>query len=94
VNTSVASQAADKVNLAAKPTIPDVVPLIRAYYAKPGNGAGGNLHIILDDGNVKDDNVKFCLTQAREAGDKDGVRLAELLLRTSKTQRRKIGDRR
>ena len=74
----------------AKPTINHVLPLVRAYYAKAGNGVGGSLHIVLEDGNVTDDNVRYCLNWAREHGDTDGVRLAELLLRMSKTQRLRL----
>ena len=73
-----------------KPTIPEVLPLVRAYYALPGNGAGGSLHIVLDDQNVDDADVQFCLDHARERGDEPGVTLATLLLAMSKTQRKKL----
>ncbi len=74
-----------------KPTITDVLPLVRAYYAKPGNEVGGSLHLVLDDGNVRDDDVRSCLQFARERADADGVALAEKLLPMSRTQRRKLG---
>lgn len=77
---------------APKPTVPDVLPLVRAYYAKPENGVGGNLHIVLDDGNVEDSHVRFCLDRAHEAGDADGIALAGLLLRMSRTQRLKLAN--
>ena len=73
-----------------KPTVPEVAPLVRAYYAKPGNGAGGCLHVVLDDGNVEDEFVQDALELARKEGDDDGVALAGLLLRMSRTQRRKL----
>lgn len=73
-----------------KLTVPEVLPLVEAYYDKPNNGAGGNLHIVLDDGNVEDSHVEFCLNQARRYGDLDGVALAEILLKMSKTQRLKL----
>lgn len=73
-----------------KPTLPDVIPLVRAYYAKPGNSAGGSLHIVLDDGNVSDAHIRFCMDEAQKNGDEDGVILARLLLSLSKTQRRKL----
>ena len=72
-----------------KPTIPDVMPLVDAYYCK--NPTGGSLHIVLDDGNVDDSHVVFCLKRAEENNDLDGVRIAKLLLRMSKTQRLKLG---
>lgn len=73
-----------------RPTIPEVMPLVQAYYAKPGNFTGGSLHVVLDDGNVSDSNVEFCISHARARADEDGVRLGEMLLRMSKTQRSKI----
>lgn len=79
-----------KVGEGMKPTIPDVMPVAKAYIAKPGNSVGGNLHIVLEDGNVHDDHIKFCLDQCIQANDRDGVYLCELLLRMSRTQRTKI----
>jgi hypothetical protein len=73
-----------------KPTVPEVLPLVEAYYALPGNSVGGSLHVVLDDGNVEDDHVRSCLEYARERGDKEGVELAEVLLRMSRTQRNKL----
>lgn len=73
-----------------KPTIPEVWPMVIDYYGKPGNCAGGHLHIVLDDGNIDDDDVEFCLQSAKQNGDFDGVRLATKLLAMSKTQRRKL----
>lgn len=76
-----------------KLTVPDVMPLVRAFQSKPENGVGGNLHIVLDDGNVSDDDVRFCLELAKKAGDLDGVELAEKLLLLTKTQRLKISSK-
>ncbi len=73
-----------------KPTVPEVLPKVREYYTRPGNSCGGNLHIVLDDGNVDDHNVEFCRSQAQQAGDAEGVALAELLSRMSKTQRLRL----
>jgi len=73
-----------------KPTIPEVLSLVLAYYAKHGNGAGGSLHLVLDDGNIETYSVEFCKQFALENNDQDGVELAELLLKMSYTQRRKL----
>ena len=73
-----------------KPTIPEVVPLCKAYYAKEGNSVGGSLHIVLEDGNVENHWVQSCREWAVEAGDDDGVALADILLKMSKTQRMKL----
>ena len=73
-----------------KPTIPEVLPLARAYFAK--NPVWGSLHVVLDEGNVKDSHVQFCIEFAEERGDHDGLILAKLLLRMSRTQRLKIAQ--
>lgn len=72
-----------------KITLPEVVDQFAAYHDR--NPAWGNLHIVLDDGNVDDQSVKYCLESARGCGDAEGVRLAEVLLKMSKTQRLKLG---
>lgn len=74
----------------AKPTVPDVAPLVQAYREAPGNGAGGSLHIVLDDQNIDDASVRFCRKWALERGDADGEALARVLLLCSKTQRLKL----
>ena len=71
-----------------KPTILDVLPMIVSYYGN--NPAGGCLHLILDDGNIGDDSVRFCLNQAINCGDVDAEYIAKKLLLMSKTQRRKL----
>ncbi|OGO11234.1 MAG: hypothetical protein A2Y53_07615 [Chloroflexi bacterium RBG_16_47_49] len=73
-----------------RPTVPELVPLIKKYYAKPGNGVGGSLHIVLEDGNTQDVHVNKCLEWAKEQGDIDGIVLAELLLKMTRTQRGKL----
>lgn len=79
--------------MAAKPTVPEVLPLVWAYYAKEGNGTGGSLHIVLEDENIEDHHVRFCLQWARDHNDPDGIALAELLLRMSHTQRKELSRR-
>jgi len=73
-----------------RPTVPEVYPLIIDYYKKPDNNCGGSLHCVLDDGNLDDQNIIFSIGHAHEESDEDGVRLGELLLRMSITQRRKL----
>ncbi len=77
-----------------KPIVTDVAPMVRAYYARPGNEAGGSLHIVLDDGNVTDADVQFCRDRAVETGDVCGVVLASTLLTMSQTQRRRLAGMR
>ena len=73
-----------------KPTVLEILPVVRAYYAKPNNGVGGSLHIVLEDGNIETSHIEFCMEYARENNDPDGVVLAKLLMKMSRTQRRKL----
>ena len=76
-----------------KPTIPEVEPLVRDFARTPGNEVGGHLHIVLDDGNVHDDHVRFCIDAAVDAGDELAAEVGRVLLRMSKTQRLKLAAR-
>ena len=73
-----------------KPTREEVSKLVKDYYAKPDNLVGGNLHVVLDDGNIQDYHIELCLKQAEEERDEDGIILAKALLEMSLTQRKKI----
>ena len=73
-----------------KPTIPEVIDAFVDYLA--GNDSWGSLHIVLADGNLHDDFVRFCIDYAVENGDAAGICLGGILLRMSKTQRGKIGS--
>lgn len=78
----------DDVATGKKPSIREFVDRFNAYYKL--NPTWGSLHIVLDDGNVRDDDVRFCRTYAIEHSDPEGSELANILLSMSKTQRRKI----
>lgn len=71
----------------SKITIPDVVERFAAYYSLPENGVWGSLHSVLDDHNVRNHDVEWCIERATERGDTEGLELAKLLLLMSKTQR-------
>jgi len=73
-----------------KPTVPEVLPLIVTYYSIPGNGVGGIFHIVLDDGNVDDGDVEYCLNLAKKREDKESIKIGEILLRMSRAQRKKL----
>jgi hypothetical protein len=73
-----------------KPTIPEVRDRFVAYHKK--HLAWGALHIVLDDGNVENKHVRFCIQSAESEGDTEGLELARILLRMSKTQRLKLGN--
>ena len=70
-----------------KLTIPEVLPLIKEYLTKPNNGAGGELHIVFDDMNIKDTYIKYCIENSTS---EDTKKIGSLLLQMSKTQRLKI----
>ncbi len=75
-----------------KPTIPEVLPLIKEYLEKDSNSAGGSLHILIEDGNTRDSDIEFCIEWAKSKGDEDGIKLGEILLSMSRTQRGKIAS--
>lgn len=68
----------------------DIKALVDYFYGKPDNGAGGSLHIVLDDGNVEDSSIAFCRKWAADRDDKMGVALCDVLVLCSQTQRRKL----
>jgi hypothetical protein len=74
-----------------KPRIRD---LIKLYYEKtPENGAGGHLHIVLDDGNIEHANILWCREGCQKAGDKDGVFIANVLLCFSEEELQDMYDK-
>jgi hypothetical protein len=69
-----------------KPTLPEVRPLSKAYYALPGNTVGGELHAVLDDGNYERCFIRSCIA----AADRPESRwLGHVLLLLSNSQRRR-----
>jgi hypothetical protein len=73
-----------------RPTVPEVIALARSYYGRPGNEAGGHLHVVLDDGNLADTFILSSFDRAFDEGDVAGYVLAANLLAMTGTQRRKI----
>ena len=75
-----------------KPTVPEVAPIVRALYAR--HSAGCCWHIVLDDGNVDDADVAWCVGWIREQGcaGAECHQLAALLPQMSRTQRLKLGS--
>lgn len=72
-----------------KPSVDTVLPTAQAIYDRSCTGCC--LHIVLDDGNVKDSHVQFCIDYAIEKGHEDCEALARQLLLMSRTQRLKLG---
>lgn len=69
-----------------KPTLLEVRPLTRAYYKLPGNSVGGELHVVLDDGNYERRFVKACIARATKV---ESRWLGHVLLMLSNSQRRR-----
>ncbi len=76
----------------SKPTVPEVLPLVQALYASEHGACGGCLHIVLDDTNIEDHHVQYCVDYARERHCQGCLALAETLLRMSQTQRKKLAN--
>lgn len=75
---------------APKLTVPDVLPVAKEYVALPQNSVGGSLHIVLEDDNIDNHSVDFCIQWAKDHGDEAGVRLGEMIRRLTITQRKKL----
>jgi hypothetical protein len=71
-----------------RPNVPEVAPLVAELYKR--NAVGCCLHIVLDDGNVSNRHVDFCIAWARDKGHKECEHLAKKLRLMSTTQRRKL----
>lgn len=73
-----------------KPTIPDIVPLVLEYYQREGNDVGGIFHVVLDDKNYEQCFAVSALEEAKSLGDPLTLKIAEMLVEMSSTQRRKL----
>lgn len=49
-----------------KPTLDRVRVLVGDFYALPGCAAGGALHVVLDDGNLRTRHIEFCIKYAED----------------------------
>jgi len=74
-----------------KPTVEEVLPLVKELYER--NGAGGCLHIVLDDGNLDDHNVEFCIRWAEDQSCPRCVTLGNLLYKMEYSGRSKLYKR-
>jgi len=63
--------------------------LIQNYYIY--NSVGGNLHIVLDDGNLEDHHIEYCLkTLVSEKKDEEAKVIGESLLNIPYDTRKKL----
>lgn len=66
--------------------------LIAEYYKKEGNGCGGNCHLVLDDGNLEDSDIQFCIGYCAKADDTDGLAIMREMLSLNPEERQKVYD--
>ena len=71
-------------------TVKHLIDLIREYYKIDGNSVGGNLHTVIDDGNLKDKNIDFCIKCCTQSNDIKGLEICNIFKSLSKTQRKKV----
>ena len=79
-------------NLRRAPSVPEVMPIVQAFYAQEDHSGGGTLHVVLDDHNTEDASVRWCLEYAGKERDVFGEELAIVLLLMSPTQRGKLAS--
>lgn len=66
-----------------------IIELIQLYCLD--EPCGGSLHIALADGNIDDGYIRWCMEEARKAGDHFGLALASLLLEiTDEDERERV----
>ncbi len=70
-----------------------MVTLVIAYLAKPENGSGGRCHVVLEDGNLFDGSIQYCLGECEYAGDVDGARIMNAMFEMTRSQRRRVLQR-
>jgi len=66
----------------------EFIGMVKEYYID--EPCGGSLHIVLDDGNIDKDSVRWCAGYACGANDDIGSDLANLMLHMNYNQRKKI----
>lgn len=72
--------ACDHALAISPPATSEVDTLVARFYAMPGNSTGGALHIVLDDTNIGDDAIRWCVERAEKASDLAAAALGRVLL--------------
>ncbi len=88
MSDTIAAMCRRLLDRGTRPTLPEVRPIILAWYARPENGAGGELHCELDDHNHEQ---HFWIDNLLDESMSEDARLiSAVVLLLSATQRRKI----
>ena len=61
------------------PSMRSLKKMCEMFYKLPGCGAGGPLHILLDDDNYDTDSILFCLNESIQHGDEQVRTLGSLI---------------
>lgn len=73
-----------------KPILPD---LIRYYYEDLQNACGGNLHIVIDDGNTEFHHIEWCRKICADNGDSLGHLICDILFCFTEEERMVLYDK-
>lgn len=65
--------------------------LCRKLYRR--HSGGGNLHIVLDDGNIENHNIQSCIDDAIKEKDKLSIEIEHLLLEMTETEREEFYEK-
>ena len=71
-------------------TVPEVLDLFANYYEKHKNW--NELSLVLLKANYNNDCAKFCLDEALKKNNPETIELAQILVKLSPTQRKKISQ--
>ena len=74
-------------------TVPPVVEQAVALYERPGGSVGCCLHVVLSDGNLETDMLRFCFDRSVETSHADCKELAQNMLLMTRSQRKRVHDR-
>ena len=68
--------------------VSDFIALIQPYY--DFHCTGGSLHVALDDGNLSDETVDFCIGYAKKDNDSYGLALGKILRAMTEDDREEL----
>lgn len=69
---------------------PEIAERFAEYHRE--HMAWGCLHIVLDDDNIEDEYIRYCIEFAKEHNDQEAVELGEILLKLTEEERVEIGN--
>lgn len=71
-------------------SLQNIIDLIKPYYDE--NSSGGNLHIVLDDGNLENSDIDFCIKECLVNNDTAGLKICRELVKMSLDVRYELYD--